>query len=50
MNTKQHLSETLRNYKRGWLTHAEAVAELLAADPVRFQRQEHQAASFLALN
>ncbi len=50
MNTNLTINEVLFFYARGMLTHSEAVSALLTADPVRFQRQEHQASSFLALN
>jgi hypothetical protein len=50
MNTALSINEVLSFYRRGWMSHAEAVANLLFVAPVRFQRQEHQASSFLALN
>jgi hypothetical protein len=51
--TKLTIDEVLGFFRAGWMTSDEAVSELLKSDPVRFQRQAHQAhqaRSFLALN
>ena len=50
MNTSYTIDEVLSFYRRGWMTEAEAVSALLKTDPIRFQRQEHCASSFLLNN
>lgn len=47
---KLTINEVLKFYRDGWMSRDDAVSALLAADPVRFQRQAHVASAFIALN